>query len=122
MQQLPSPSPEPPTYWPMEPLDLANPPWGRREMPCAIHGKGPCLYSVAQRQPVFSSPAMGEGEEGFADVEGMAEVTVVEEDDVAMVAITNKDDESVEVILVPDSSSPRLAYKQMARIWIGPQG
>jgi hypothetical protein len=71
---------------------------------------------------VFSSPAMGEGEEGFADVEGMTEVTVTEEDDVAMVSVTNKDDESVEVILVPDSSSPRPAYKQMARIWIGPQG
>jgi hypothetical protein len=36
----------------------------------------------------------------------MTEVAVTEEDDVAMVSVTNKDDESVKVILVPHSSSP----------------
>jgi hypothetical protein len=91
-------------------------------MPYAIHGMGPCPYPVVQRQPVFSSPGMGEGEEGVAIAEGVAEVDVAEEHDVVVVALTNKDDEPVEVIPLPDSPSPQLAYKQMTRIQIGPRG
>jgi hypothetical protein len=66
-----------------------------------------CPYPVAQRQPVFSSPGKGEGEEGVAGGEDMVAVAVVEEED---------DDEPVEVIPMPDSTPPRPAYKQMARI------
>jgi hypothetical protein len=71
---------------------------------------------------MFSSPGMGEGEEGVAIAEGVAEVDVAEEHDVVVVAVTNKDDEPVEVIPLPDSPSPQLAYKQMTRIQIGPRG
>jgi hypothetical protein len=55
-QRPPSPSPTPPTYWPMKPSDPATSSWGHREPPCAIHGMGPCPYPVAPRQPVLSSP------------------------------------------------------------------
>jgi hypothetical protein len=55
---------------------------------------------------MFSSPGMGEGEEGVADAEGVVEVAFTEEDDVVVVVVTNKDDEPVEVIPVPDFPSP----------------
>jgi hypothetical protein len=56
---------------------------------------------------------MREGEEGVADEDDVVEVIVAEEED---------DGEPVKVILVPDSTPPRPAYKQMARIWIGSRG
>jgi hypothetical protein len=78
---------------------------------------GSCPYPIAQRQLVFSSPSKGEGEEGVAGEEDMVEVAIAsEEDDVVVVAVANKDDVSVEVIPVPDSTPPRPAYKQTARI------
>jgi hypothetical protein len=45
---------------------------------------------------------MREGEEGVIDDDDMVEVIVVEEED---------DDEPIKVILVPDCTPPRLAYK-----------
>jgi hypothetical protein len=61
------------------------------------------------------SPSEGEreGEEGVADVEGVVEVATAEEED---------DDEPVEVIPVSESPPKRPAYKQTARIRIGPWG
>jgi hypothetical protein len=94
----------------MEPSDLADSSWGRREPPCAIRGMGPCPYPIAQRQPVFTSPGEGEG------------VTEEEEDDMVVVAVVDKDDEPVEVIPVPESMPPRPVYKQTAWIRIGPWG
>jgi hypothetical protein len=115
LEQPPSPSPDPLTYRPMEPLDLTDSPWGRQEPSCAIHGTGPCPYPVTQWQPVSSSPGRGGGEE---------EVTAEEEEENDMVAVTvvDKDDELVEVIPVPESTPPRSPYKQTARIRIGPRG
>jgi hypothetical protein len=63
---------------------------------------GPCPYLVVQRQPVLSSSGMREGEEGVIDYDDVVEVIVVEEED---------DDEPIKVILVPDCTPPRLAYK-----------
>jgi hypothetical protein len=80
----------------MEPSDLADPLWGLWETPCAIHGMGPCPYSVKQRQPVLSSPGMREGEEEVIDEDNVVEVAIAEVED---------DDEPVEVILVPDSTT-----------------
>jgi hypothetical protein len=74
---------------------------------------GLCPYLVAQRQPVFSSPGEGEGEEG---------ITKEEEDDMVMVVIVDKDDEPIEVIPVPESTPLRPPYKQTTRIQISPQG
>jgi hypothetical protein len=112
-----SSSPAPPTYWPLEPSDPATSPWGHREPPCAIHGLGPCPYLVALRRSVLSSPSPREGEregeEGVADVEGVVEVTAVEEED---------DDELVEVTLVPESPPRRPTYKHTSRIQISPWG
>jgi hypothetical protein len=71
---------------------------------------GPCPYSIAQRQLVFTSPSEGEGE-------GVAEE---EEDDVIMVAVVDKDDEPVKVIPVPESTPLRPSYKQTTRIQISP--
>jgi hypothetical protein len=113
MQWPPSPSLTPPAYWSMEPSDPATSPRSRQEPPCAIHSMGPCLYLVVQRQPVLSSPGMREGEEGVADADDVVEVTIAEEEE---------DDEPVEVILVPDPTPPRLAYKQTTQIRIGPWG
>jgi hypothetical protein len=81
MQRPLSPSPEPPAYRPMEPLDPANSPWGCREMPCAIHDMGPSPYPVAQKQPVLSSPGMRQGEEGVANEDSVVEVAIAEEED-----------------------------------------
>jgi hypothetical protein len=115
--QPPSPSPAPPAYWPIEPSDPTTSPWGHREPFCAIHDLGPCPYPVALRRSVLSSLSLREGEregeERVVDVEGVVEVTAVEEED---------DDESVEVILMPESPPRRPAYKQTARIRIGPWG
>jgi hypothetical protein len=72
---------------------------------------GPCPYSIAQRQLVFTSPSEGEGEEGVAEEE---------EDDVIMVAVVDKDDEPVKVIPVPESTPLRPSYKQTTRIQISP--
>jgi hypothetical protein len=74
---------------------------------------GPCPYPFVQRQPVFTSPGEGEGEDG---------VTEEEEDDMVMVTVVDKDDEPIEVIPVPKSTPPRSSYKQTARIQIGPRG
>jgi hypothetical protein len=54
---------------------------------------------------------MRDGEEGITD-----------EDDVVEVAVVEEDDELIKVIPVLDSTPPRQAYKQMARIWISPRG
>jgi hypothetical protein len=54
---------------------------------------------------------MRDGEEGVTD-----------EDDVVEVAVVEEDDELIKVIPVLDSTPPRQAYKQMARIWISPRG
>jgi hypothetical protein len=62
---------------------------------------------------VLSSPSPREGEEGVADVEGVVEVTAVEEED---------DDELVEVTLVPESPPRRPTYKHTSRIQISPWG
>jgi hypothetical protein len=59
----------------------------------------PFPYLVAQRQPIFTLPSEGEG------------VTEEEEDDVIMTAVVDKDDESVEVIPMPESTPPRSLYK-----------
>jgi hypothetical protein len=116
LHRPPSPSPEPPAYWPMEPSDTTTSPRGHREPPCAIHGSGPCPYPVALRRSVLSSPSLREGgeegEEGVAAAEGVNEVAVAVEDD---------DDDLVEVIPVP-ASPARSTYKQMTRIRIGPRG
>jgi hypothetical protein len=60
------------------------------------------------------SPREGgeEGEEGVSVTEGGDEVTIV---------LKDNNDEPVEVIPVPESPT-RLAYKQTARIRIGPRG
>jgi hypothetical protein len=59
-------------------------------------------HTRLQKQSVLSSPGMREGEEGVADEDDVAEVIVVKEED---------DGEPVKVILVPDSTPPRPAYK-----------
>jgi hypothetical protein len=108
----PSPSSEPLAYWPMKPSNPAISLRGHRETTCDIHSSGPCPYPVALRSSVLSSLSPREGEEGVAAAEGVVEVVVAEEDD---------DDESIKVIPVP-ASPPRLAYKQMTQIRIGPRG
>jgi hypothetical protein len=92
----------------MEPSDPADSPWGHQEPPCAIHGMGPCLYPVVQRQPIFTSPCEGEGEG----------VTEEEEDDVVVITVVDKDDKPIEVIPVPESTPPKPPYKQTIRIRI----
>jgi hypothetical protein len=72
LERSPSPSPDPPAYWPMEPSDSATSPRGHREIPCVIHGWGSCPYSIALRRMKLSSLGPREGGEG---------VTVIEEDD-----------------------------------------
>jgi hypothetical protein len=66
---------------------------------------------------VSSAPGKGGGEE---EVTGQEE----EDDDVVaiVVVVVDKDDEPVEVILVPESTPLRSPYKQTTRIWIGPRG
>jgi hypothetical protein len=69
---------------------------------------GPCLYPVAQRQSIFTSPCEGEGEG----------VTEEEEDDVVVITVVDKDDKPIEVIPVPESTPPKPPYKQTIRIRI----
>jgi hypothetical protein len=104
----------------MESSDPAASPWGHQELPCVIHGMGPCPYPVAQWQPVFSSPGDGEGEEEVVEEE--EDEAAGEEDDVVVIAVIDKDDEPVKVIPVPESTPPRSSHKQTARIRIGPRG
>jgi hypothetical protein len=47
LERPPSPSHDPLAYRPMKPSDPAASPWGRREPPCTVHGRGPCPYPVA---------------------------------------------------------------------------
>jgi hypothetical protein len=105
----------------MEPSDPAASPSSCWEPPCAIHGMGRCPYSVAQWQPVPSSPGEGEGEEAVVGEEE-EEVVEEEEDELTVVAIIDKDDESEEVIPVPESMPSRSPYNQTVRIRIGPRG
>jgi hypothetical protein len=69
LEKPPSPSPDPPVYWPIELLDLATSLRGCREPPCIIHSWGPHPYLVASRRLRFSSSGHGEGGEGNADDE-----------------------------------------------------
>jgi hypothetical protein len=90
--------------------------WGCWELPCTVHGTGPCPYPVAKWQPVFSLVGDGEGEEEVIE----EDEAVGEEDDMVVVVVVDKDDELVEVIPVPESTPPRSLYKQTTQIWIGP--
>jgi hypothetical protein len=47
LERPPSPSHDPLAYRPMKPSDPAASPWGRREPPCTVHGRGLCPYPVA---------------------------------------------------------------------------
>jgi hypothetical protein len=103
-----SPSLDPLAYWLMEPSELTIFPRDHWELPCAIHGSGPCSYPVAVKSSVLSSlssrEGREEGEEGFAIAEGVDEVATVVEDN----------DESVKVIPLA-KSPPRSVYKQRHR-------
>jgi hypothetical protein len=103
LERPPSPSPDPPAYWPMEPSDPATPLRGLREPPCIIHGWGPCPYPVVMRQTELSSPS---------PIEGGEEVTI---------AKGEEEEDPVEVILVLNSPL-RLTPTRMARIQVGTQG
>jgi hypothetical protein len=131
LERTPSPSPDPPTYKPMEPSDPAASLWGHREPPCVVHGigTGPCPYLIAQWQPMFSSSGKGKGEEVVEEEEDEANEEEEEEeeeeeddDDVVVIAVIDKDDEPVEVIPVLKSTPPRSSYKQTTQIQIGPRG
>jgi hypothetical protein len=106
----------------MEPLDSVASPWGGRELPCTVHGTGPCPYPVAQCQLVFSSPGDGEGEEEVIEEEEDEATGEEEEDDVVVITVIDKDDEPVEVIPITESMPPRSSYKQTTQIRIGPWG
>jgi hypothetical protein len=86
LERLPSPSPDPPAYWLMEPSNSVTSLRGHQEPPCAI----PCPYPVAPRWTMPSSPSLREEGEWVA---------IVEEDD---------EEEPMEVIPILDSP-PRTA-------------
>jgi hypothetical protein len=100
----------------MEPSDPAISLRCHREPRCAIHGSGPCPYSVALRRSVLSSPSPREGGE-----EGKEGVTAAKGGEGIAAAMEEDDDQPVKVISVPESS-PMPAYKHMTWIQIGPRG
>jgi hypothetical protein len=97
-----SPSPDPPTYWLMEPSDPTTSPRRQRKPPCAIHGWSPCPYLVMLMHLRFSSLEQREGGEGNADDE--------EEDD----------EDSIEIFPILDSTS-RPVPRHIVWIQVGAQ-
>jgi hypothetical protein len=92
-----SPSPDRPTYQPMEPSDPHDSPWSHRVMSCVVHG-WVCPNQVAPAQGASSSGIQGE-EEGR------------EEDE----------DDSRQISMVAGHVGP-LVIHLTARISIGPRG
>jgi hypothetical protein len=74
LERPPSPSPDRPSYRPMEPSDPNTSPRGHRGRPCAVHGWG-CPNRVAPAQGPSSSSC--QGEEGREEEENECRITIV---------------------------------------------